>query len=163
MALENVASSTCITRGFLYYRKGKVQKVEKINDNEYSSVVTGSNGENYNTHINVEHPRTSTCDCPYAKDNSKICKHMVATYFSVFPDEAEEYYNRVGKYEEEEDKRVEGLRNKLSSCLKKMSREDLEKSISDFLLNGPEWLLDDFIYENNFEEFLYQGDEEEDE
>lgn len=160
MSLENIASTTCITRGFLYFRKGKVQEVNKINDNEYSSVVSGSNGETYNTHINMEHPRKSTCTCPYAEDN-KICKHMVATYFSVCPDKAEEYYNRVGKYEEEEDKREEKLHNKLAACLRKMDREDLEDSIISFLLNGPEWVLDDFIYQNDFKEFLYNDEDEE--
>ena len=40
--------------------------------------------------LNIEFPEQSTCTCPYAKGN-RICKHMIGTYFSIFPDEADDF------------------------------------------------------------------------
>ena len=41
-------------------------------------------------HLNIEHPRSSTCNCPFAEDRRVICKHVVATYFEAVPGSAED-------------------------------------------------------------------------
>ena len=48
---------------------------------EYTSVASGT--KEYNVYLNLEKPRKSTCNCPLANGKRIICKHIVATYFSV--------------------------------------------------------------------------------
>lgn len=83
MALIDLASSNSLWRGMDYFESNKVKEVEKINDNEYKSIVSGSS--DYNVFINLNHPRKSTCSCPFAEGRRVICKHMVATYFKIYP------------------------------------------------------------------------------
>ena len=84
----------CLRNGD-YYKEKRVVELNKINENEYSSIVKGTN--NYNVHLDIEHPRKSSCNCPLANGKRIICKHIVATYFTAFPNEAvsfEEEQNR---------------------------------------------------------------------
>ena len=39
MALIDLASSNSLWRGIDYYQSNKVKEIEKINDNEYKSIV----------------------------------------------------------------------------------------------------------------------------
>ena len=45
----------------------------------------------YHVTINREHPRSSTCDCPYAKGRKVVCKHMIALLFTAEPKIYEDY------------------------------------------------------------------------
>ena len=92
MGIINVASGNSVWRGLDYYKENKVKSYKKINDFEYEGIVTGSNKEKYNVFMNVEHPRSSKCNCPHAKDKKIICKHIIALYFTVFPKEVESFF-----------------------------------------------------------------------
>ena len=84
MGIISLASGSSCWRGLDYYK-----------EKEYSSIVKGTN--NYNVHLDIEHPRKSSCNCPLANGKRIICKHIVATYFTAFPNEAvsfEEEQNR---------------------------------------------------------------------
>lgn len=85
MGIISLASGNSYWRGLDYYKNNKVIKLNKIDEGEYLSIVKGTH--NYNVHLNIEHPRKSTCDCPLANGKRIICKHIVATYFAVFPKE----------------------------------------------------------------------------
>lgn len=91
MRLINSASSTSAWRGYEYYKENKVCSIKKINENEYEGSVSGSSVEPYSVYINIEHPKKSTCSCPFAEGSRKVCKHKVALFFSAFPKEAEKY------------------------------------------------------------------------
>ncbi len=56
----------------------------------------------------------SHCNCPHANGKRIICKHQVALYFSVFPEEADQYYKEVIEYEEEEESAVK--KNLIKGC-----------------------------------------------
>lgn len=108
MGLLDIASSRTISRGFDYYLNDYVKDVKQINDYEYEGYVKGSLNEPYFVHVNIKHPKKSYCNCPFANGN-RICKHMIALYFTVFEDEANEYeewlnssYDEYDEYDEYE-------------------------------------------------------------
>lgn len=59
--------------------------------------------------MNIEHPRSSKCNCPYAKDRKIVCKHIVALYFTVFSNEAKKFEEDAIKAEEDYEKYQEQL------------------------------------------------------
>ena len=93
MGIVSLASGSSCWRGLDYFKAKKVIKLKKINNKEYTSIVSGT--KNYNVYLNLEHPRKSKCNCPHAKDRRVICKHIVALYFTVFPDEVQKLLKEV--------------------------------------------------------------------
>lgn len=63
-------------RGIIYYRFNLVNNYEVI-DNHISAIVKGSNIYKVDVDINEDNI-TGTCECPYYKENNKLCKHMYA-------------------------------------------------------------------------------------
>ena len=124
MGLLDIASSRTVSRGYDYYLDDYVKDVRQINDYEYEGYVKGSLNEPYFVHINIKHPKKSYCNCPFANGN-RICKHMVALYFTVFEDEANEY------------------------------EEWLNSSYDDEYDDYDEYEYDDYPIENNFTEPLF--------
>ena len=59
MGIISLASGNSCWRGLDYYKHKKIIKLNKINEGEYESIVKGTN--NYNVHLDIEHPRKSTC------------------------------------------------------------------------------------------------------
>ena len=105
MGLIDLASSNSLWRGIDYYQSKNVKKIKKISDDEYNSIVSGT--EEYNVHIDINHPRKSTCTCPFADGRRVICKHMVATFFTIYPEEAERIIKEEQECEEEEERLFE--------------------------------------------------------
>lgn len=146
MGIINIASGSSCWRGLEYYKENNVEKIEKINENEYKSIVNGS--KKYEVYLNVEHVRKSKCNCPYANGKRIICKHIVATYFKAFPDEAVNFENEQNELEEEYEKKQEELYDKVIKYLYKMKKEELISEIINIFDYGPEWIYDDFIRRN---------------
>ena len=121
-----------LERGYDYYRSGKVEILEK-SDNEVDAVVSGS--DEYYVNIRFSHGDVDEvyCDCPYANDGYD-CKHMAAvlyaleapesihsTYFDdtekmineAEPELIREFLNKAVRYDEElKDKFVRFLKSK---------------------------------------------------
>ena len=104
MGLLECASGAAVWRGYDYYKEKKIKTLEEIGDNIYSATVTGSSNERYSVELHVGHPRKSKCNCPHADGKRVICKHIVAAYFTAFPEEAEKFYTEAMAYQEEEEK-----------------------------------------------------------
>ena len=103
MSILTSASGSSVSRGYDYYKKGKVNNVNQLNDHEFEGYVDGSLKNLYYVKINIEHPRKSYCDCPHANGNI-TCKHMTALYFELFPDEVDDYESWLNSdYDEEDD------------------------------------------------------------
>lgn len=103
----------------------------------------------YKVHLNINNPKTSVCDCPFA-NGRRICKHMVATYFAAFPDEAEDYKRQLEEYEAEEEQReqeFEELCDNVIDTVHSMSEEDLKQVLLQLLFEGPEWQFERFVNE----------------
>lgn len=94
MGILNQARVSVIQRGYEYYKDKKVINFRKESDTVFYGSVKGTT--TYDVKININHTVKNTyCNCPFAKDNRKICKHMVALYFTAFPNEAERYIKNV--------------------------------------------------------------------
>ena len=100
MVLIECTSNASLWRGYDYYKKQKVKNLQKIDDAQYIADVDGTMGQPYSVHIDVTHPRKSKCNCPHADGKRTICKHMIAVYFTVFPDEAQRVYDEATEQQE---------------------------------------------------------------
>lgn len=148
MGLLGLASGDSLWRGYDYFKEKKVSQLQKNGDSSFSPLVIGTRKAPYDVEIDVEHPRKSKCNCPKANGKRIVCKHMIAVYFSAFPDEAEQFYNEAVAYEEEQEKQQEQLEEKLISYVGKMKKEDLRQALLELLFDGPEWQYDRFIREH---------------
>lgn len=103
MSILTSASSSSVSRGYDYYKYNKVSNVKQLNDHEFEGYVDGSLKNPYYVKIDIEHPRKSYCDCPHANGNI-TCKHMIALYFELFPDEVDDYESWLNSdYDEDEE------------------------------------------------------------
>lgn len=141
MGIINCASSNSCYRGLDYYEQKRVSKIKKISATEYQSTVSGS--DNYNVFLDISHPRRSTCNCPLANGKKIICKHIVATYFSVVPNSVKDFIEEQDRLQEE----YEEYKNVIK-CLNKMTKEELIQKLINVFDYGPEWLYDDFVRRN---------------
>ena len=145
MGLINIASGNSTWRGLDYYKENKVSGYKKISDSEYEGIVNGSNGKKYNVFMNIEHPRKSKCDCPHAKDKRIICKHIVALYFTAFPDEVDKFLKEVEEAEKEYEAYEEELYDKTIKYINSMSKNELKEALIETLNVAPEWVYDRFV------------------
>lgn len=143
------ASGKSVYRGYDYFLNNKVSKLVKISDIEYEALVKGSEEKPYKVHLNINKPKTSVCDCPFA-NGRRICKHMVAVYFTAFPNEAERYKRQLEEYEAEEEEReqeFEELCDNVINTVHSMSKDDLKQALLQILFDGPEWQFERFVDE----------------
>lgn len=147
MGLIDIASSASVWRGYEYYKENKVCSVNKVSENEYDGTVAGSSKEPYSVRIDIAHPKRSSCNCPFAEGNKKICKHKVALYFSVFPKEADKYLAAVEQAEKEEEEYEEQIYDLVDQKISKMKKSELQDALWQVLMDGPEWVFDRFVRE----------------
>ena len=146
MGIISLASGNSCWRGLDYYKNKKVIELNKIDESEYLSIVKGTH--NYNVYLNIEHPRKSTCDCPLANGKRIICKHIVATYFTVSPKEAINFEEEQNRLQEEYEKEQEEEYDKVIRCLNRMSKQELIEELIQIFDYGPEWIYDNFVRRN---------------
>ena len=152
MGILECASGASIWRGYDYFKEKKVNNIEEIREDVFSAKVKGSSNEEYSIELDIDHPRKSKCNCPYADGKRIICKHIVATYFTVFPNEAETFYEEAMNYQEEEERRQEELNDKVIKYVCKMKKADLCQSLLELLFDGPEWQYNRFIREHGVDD-----------
>ena len=146
MSILTTASGKSVYRGYEYFLENKVLSCNQLNDSEYEGTVKGTAQNPYSVHLNLKKPKISTCDCPFA-NGLKICKHMVAVFFTAFPDEARKYKAELDAYYEEEEEREAELDDMLQNYIKKLSKSELQEALLQVLYDGPEWQFDKFINE----------------
>ena len=104
--LPYLASGASLWRGYDYYTARKVLSWEPAEAGTYpqrfDGVVSGNGDKPYEVHIDMAHPKKSTCTCPFAEGRHVICKHMVALYFTIYPAEADELLHAQEQWEAEE-------------------------------------------------------------
>ena len=148
MGLIELASGSSLWRGYDYYEAKRVKDVTRLSKHEIEGKVSGSNRKSYATIINTEHPRTSKCSCPHTNGRRVICKHMVALYFTAYPEEAKKLLDAAKAYEIEEEKRQEERENAVVKYISRMKKEDLQQTLLALLFDGPEWQYDRFVREH---------------
>lgn len=134
MGLIEIASGKSVWRGMDYYNNKKVISWEKTGDGAYSGIVSGSEDSIYNVHIDKEHPRKSTCDCPFADGRRVVCKHMIALYFTAEPKAAEDFLKKVEEWKAEELEREEQHYGDLERYVKMLSMAELQEQLLDALI-----------------------------
>ena len=134
MSLWSMASNASAWRGYDYYREGKVESFAKVAEGVYESFVEGSAITPYHTVINISHPRKSHCDCPFAKDTRKICKHMVALLFTVNPDEAEAFMNEVEESRKAAERWQQERYSEMERYVKSLKKDELQQQLYNALI-----------------------------
>ena len=140
MGLIDLASSNSLWRGVDYYQSKNVKNIKKISDDEYNSIVSGT--EEYKVHIDINNPRKSTCTCPFAAGRRVICKHMVATFFTIYPEEAERIIKEEQEYEEAEERLFEEHLEEVKEYVNGLTDDEVRAALIDKLMD--EWYDDDY-------------------
>lgn len=141
MGLIELARWRSVLRGLNYYSNKNVLSWENVGIDTYSGVVLGSNDNKYEVYIDINHPRKSKCNCPFADGRRVICKHMIAIYFNAKPEEAnklikeiEEYEKEQQAYEDEKNKRELERYKELKKYVKSLSKKELQEKLLNMLL-----------------------------
>jgi len=141
MSILSLASDASAWRGYEYYNDKKVALWTKINDCEYEAEIKGNRKKPYHVKINIDHPRKSECNCPHAEGKRRICKHMVALFFTVFPGEAEKYIKEIEEYERqqeererEEEARIQEHYEEVEKYVNSLSEEEVRQALISAML-----------------------------
>jgi hypothetical protein len=134
MGLIETASANSIWRGMDYYEARKVISWEKTGTFAYDGIVSGSEGNKYTVHIETNHPRRSTCNCPFAEGRRVVCKHMIALYFTAEPKAADEFLRQVEEWEAEEQEREKQHYEDLRKYVNQLSKAELRERLYDALV-----------------------------
>ena len=134
MGLIETASANSVWRGMDYYEAKKVISWEKTGTFAYDGVVSGSEGNKYTVHIETNHPRRSTCNCPFAEGRRVVCKHMIALYFTAVPNAADNFLRQVEEWEAEEQEREKQHYEDLRKYVNQLSKAELRERLYDALV-----------------------------
>ena len=145
MGLLELASGASVWRGYDYYSENRVLSAEKVSESEYSGTVSGTRPEPYSVYIDIFHPKRSTCTCPFAEGNRKVCKHKIALYFTVKPEEAERFLTEVEEAEREEEEYEERIHALVQQKIQHMKKSELQAALLEILEIGPDWVYDRFV------------------
>ena len=134
MVLIDIASSKSVWRGLDYYKQNKVISYEQNEDGTYDGEVSGSGKNNYHVHLDMVHPRKSTCNCPFADGKKIICKHIVAVSFCIDESEAERFISEKTIYASEEEERRAKRYESYMRMAKYMSKEELREAYVEAMI-----------------------------
>ena len=70
---------------------------------------------------------------------------MIALFFTIYPYEAEQFYNDAIKAEEDAEEYENEVYEKVVKRIMHMKKADLHQTLLDLLLTGPEWQYDRFV------------------
>jgi len=152
MGLLECASGASIWRGYDYYEEKKVLSINEIDLGIFFATVSGSSDNTYSVELHMKHPKKSNCNCPLADGKRIICKHIVATYFTILPGEAKRFYEEAMAYQEEEERRNEELTDKVCHYVRHMKKAELQEALLQALFDGPDWQFDRFVRDNGLED-----------
>lgn len=147
MSILTAASGKTTWRGYEYFIENKVQFVKKLDDTHFCGAVAGSEAESYAVTIDIEHPKGSTCDCPFAND-LKVCKHMVAIYFATFPEEVIKFKFAIDRAIEEEEQYQEQLPERIEQYINKLNKTQLRDLALNLIYELPEYEFERFVRDN---------------
>lgn len=153
MGLLECASGASVWRGYDYYKEKKVLLIEELEPGIFNASVAGSGDNHYSIELHMKHPRKSKCNCPHADGKRIICKHIVASYFTVLPGEAEKFYAEAMAYQEEEEKREEELYERVQAYVCKMKKNELQQALLELLFDGSDWQFDRFVREHGLDDW----------
>jgi len=141
MGMLDICSHNSYWRGLDYFENKRVKTLKRINQNIYEADVEGT--EVYHVYLDVSHPRKSICTCPHAAGKSTICKHKVAVYFSIFPEEAQEaiderdrYYKDLEEREKEYGKKAEEITKMYKELVDNLPEEEVRRRLVNYMVES---------------------------
>lgn len=134
MGLIEVASGNSVWRGMDYYNHKRVKSWKKAGDGIYEGIVSGSGDNKYVVHIDKNHPRKSTCNCPFADGRRVVCKHMIALHFTAEPQAAVDFLKEVEQWEAEEELREQEHYEDLKRYVKSLTKVELQEQLLNALV-----------------------------
>ncbi len=134
MGLIECASERSRWRGADYHERKKVIMHETLGDGITVGKVSGSDGNVYDVKIDINHPRKSTCNCPFAKGRRVVCKHMIAVYFKAYPEKYQEYLQKVQELEEEAERIEQEYWDEEQARINSLSKEELREELMEALI-----------------------------
>ncbi|MDD4849337.1 MAG: SWIM zinc finger domain-containing protein [Gemmiger sp.] len=129
MGILSCASNASAWRGYEYYIDKKVITCQQTAPDIYEGEVKGSSSDSYQVKIDIVHSRKSKCNCPHANGTRIVCKHMVALFFTAFPEEAVAYKAEVDQYEADEEKRIQEHYDELEKRINSLSKKQLQEEL----------------------------------
>lgn len=81
--------------------------------------------QSYIIYINKQHPRKSTCNCPFVNGRRVISEHMLVLLFIIAPENVQNFLKKIEKYEAEENKRGQLHYDGLKAYVKSLSKSEL--------------------------------------
>ena len=167
MGLLQLCSGNSSSRGYDYYKEKRVLSFSKVDDEEFIGEIKGSGNNIYNVKINIDHPRKSSCNCPFAYGTRKICKHMVALYFTCLPKEADKYknYHKLEKRRYEQRLRIKDFENikrksEITRYVNTLSKEELKEKLINYMLDDNYSHYND--YDDEYDYYDYFSDYDDD-
>lgn len=145
MSILTAASVESCWRGYEYFEDGRVAGLEEVGDGRFRANVSGNGSAPYKVEIDIDHPRKSSCSCPHAAGRRIVCKHMVATYFAAFPQEAQHYYDELLRAEDEWEEELEKRADSMVKYVRSLKKREAQDRLLEVLQMGPEWLWDRFF------------------
>lgn len=134
MSIVTAASGKSVWRGYDYYLQKKVLMWGEEEKDIYTGKVEGSGDNIYEVTIDIKHPKKSICTCPHAEGNRVVCKHKVALFFTIFPEEAEEYRREIEEYEEELDLQLDNRYNEILEYVYSLSESEVRYELINRML-----------------------------
>lgn len=115
---EGLIEAKIVERGYDYYKRGRIPKVEQVGEGEFNARAFGS--DDYEVYVKTDGEKIieSECDCPY--DWGNVCKHEVAVYYQI----------RYGNFTDSGNKVREILDNLHNDALRKFVSNLLKKDRS---------------------------------
>ncbi len=129
MGLIEIASNNSFWRGYDYYKDGNVKSKRQISEYQYEGEVEGSESNIYSVMIDVQHPKRSICNCPHAEGSRRICKHKVALYLSIFPEEGDRVLREVEEWEAGEEQRWQDECKKIERYVNSLTKKELREQL----------------------------------
>jgi uncharacterized Zn finger protein len=111
---EGLVEAKIVERGYDYYKRGRIAKVEQVGEGEFSAVAFGSDDYEVYVKIDGESIVEYECDCPY--DWGPTCKHAVAVFYQI----------RYGNF-------TSGAGDRIEKILKEISAKDLRRFVFNLL------------------------------
>lgn len=134
MGLVELASNNSVWRGLDYYNDKKVMSWAENEPDTYDGIVAGRGQSQYQVHIDKQHPRKSSCTCPFAAGRRVICKHMIALYFTAEPKAAKDFLEDVKRWEAEEEERERRHAEDMMKYVKSLSKKELQEKLYEALM-----------------------------
>ena len=148
----NVRAAHLFGAAMIIITRKKVKNLTETASGVFTADVFGTASEPYVVEIDVAHPRKSTCNCPHADGKRIVCKHMVATYFTAYPEEAVRFYREYLKAQEEAEQYEEELYDRVQEYVGHMKRNELQQALLELLFDGPEWQFERFVRDHDLDE-----------